>query len=66
MPVVEQFLDQAFRAGQQRLEIVHGKGTGVLREAVRRRLRDHPLVARFEPAVRQEGGEGVTVVYMAV
>lgn len=66
MPVVEQFLDQAFRAGQQRLEIVHGKGTGVLRDAVRRRLRDHPLVTRFEPAVRQEGGEGVTIVYMAV
>jgi len=29
-------------------------------------LRDHPLVTRFEPAVRQEGGEGVTIVYMAV
>ena len=64
MPAVEDFLDRAYRAGQQRLEIVHGKGTGTLRAAVRRLLRDHPLVSSFEPGSRHEGGEGVTIVQM--
>ena len=66
LPTVEQFLDRAYRAGLQRLELVHGKGTGALRQAVRELLRSHPLVARFEAAPPHAGGEGVTVVHMAV
>ena len=66
IPAVETFLDQAYRAGLQRLEVVHGKGTGTLRTAVRALLRTHPLVSSFEGATRQEGGEGVTIVRMAV
>ncbi len=65
LPDVEQFLDRAFRAGHQRLEVVHGKGTGALRQAVRDLLRQHPLVGTFEPALREEGGEGVTIVHLA-
>ena len=66
LPAVEQFLDHAYRAGLQRLEVVHGKGTGTLRRAVREMLRHHPLVSAYEPAERREGGEGVTIVRMAV
>ena len=66
IPALESFLDQAYRAGLQRLEVVHGKGTGTLRTAVRKRLGEHPLVSSFEGAVRREGGEGVTIVRMAV
>ncbi len=66
IPAIERFLDQAYRAGLQRLEVVHGKGTGTLRQAVRAMLRTHPLVSTFEGATRQEGGEGVTIVKMAV
>lgn len=66
LPTVEQFLDQAYRAGLQQLELVHGKGTGALRQAVRELLRSHPLVARFEAAPPHAGGEGVTVVHMAL
>ncbi|PZC49869.1 MAG: DNA mismatch repair protein MutS2 [Chloroflexi bacterium] len=66
IPAVESFLDQAYRAGLQRLELVHGKGTGTLRQAVRELLRLHPLVSSYEGAERREGGEGVTIVRMAV
>ena len=66
LPAVESFLDAAYRAGLHRLELVHGKGTGRLRTAVRELLRQHPLVASFEGAERREGGEGVTIVRVAV
>ena len=66
LPAVEQFLDQAYRAGLQRLEVVHGKGTGTLRQVVRERLRRHPLVTKYEEAAPREGGAGVTIVHMAV
>ena len=42
----EKFLDDALLADERRLRVVHGHGTGRLREAIRRHLRDHPLVAR--------------------
>ena len=64
MPRVETFLDQAFRAGHTRVRIIHGKGTGTLRRAVRDRLAAHPLVRSYETAERAEGGEGVTVAYL--
>jgi DNA mismatch repair protein MutS2 len=65
LPTVEEFIDRAYRAGNQRLEVVHGKGTGTLRQAVRQMLGSHPLVSRFEGADRRDGGEGVTIVVLA-
>ncbi len=65
MPRVEEFLDLAARAGKHRVFVIHGKGTGTLRRAVRDLLAQHPLVTSFETAARQEGGEGVTVAYLA-
>ncbi len=64
LPTVDGFLDHAYRAGRQRLEIVHGKGTGALRNAVRTMLRDHPLITSFETAPPKEGGDGVTIVHL--
>lgn len=46
------------------VRIVHGKGTGALRDAVRNYLRGERLVERFEDAVPYEGGHGVTVAYL--
>ncbi len=66
MPKIEQFLDEGFRAGLPLLRIVHGKGTGKMRNAVREMLAHHPLVKSFEFAPPPEGGEGVTVVQMAL
>jgi len=66
LPAVEGFLDQAFRAGLDRVEIVHGKGTGTLRQAVRELLRRHVLVTKYAPGERHEGGEGVTIAHLAI
>ena len=65
LPSVEKFLDDGFRAGLSRLRVVHGKGTGKMRNAVRQLLSKHPLVKGFDFADPRDGGEGVTVVEMA-
>ncbi len=46
------------------VRILHGKGTGALRDAVRSYLRGDKRVERFEDAVPYEGGHGVTVAYL--
>ena len=46
------------------LWIIHGKGTGRLREGVHEFLRRHPQVSRFELAPPNEGGAGVTIAYL--
>lgn len=55
-------LDRAALAGRARLEVVHGIGTGALREAVRAHLAGSPYVERFDPAPPDAGGAGVTQV----
>ena len=59
---VEDYLDRAVRAALPFSRIIHGKGTGVLRQAIRNALKKHPLVASFETGLEGEGGDGVTVV----
>jgi DNA mismatch repair protein MutS2 len=46
------------------LWIIHGKGTGKLRQGVHEFLEHHPQVKRFELAPQNEGGSGVTIVYL--
>ena len=65
IPLVEQRLDEASRAGVNELRIIHGKGTGTLRMAVRDLLRKHALVQTSAPAEVRQGGDGVTVVEIA-
>ena len=62
LPRLDQFLHDAFVAGFSQAWVIHGKGTGTLRETVRRVLGKHPLVKSFRPGGRGEGGQGVTVV----
>ncbi len=62
---VENYLDQAALAGLARVRIVHGKGTGALRRAIRELLDKHPLVTSHRPGDRYEGEEGATVVELA-
>ncbi|MFQ5447995.1 MAG: endonuclease MutS2 [Saprospiraceae bacterium] len=60
--VVQDFLDMALLTSTNSLRIVHGKGTGVLREVVRKKLREYREVKNaFHPAA-EDGGDGVTVV----
>jgi DNA mismatch repair protein MutS2 len=57
-------LDRAALMSRTRLCIVHGIGTGALRDAIRCQLEDSPYVARFGPAAPETGGEGVTEVLL--
>jgi DNA mismatch repair protein MutS2 len=56
------FIDDALLADERRLRVVHGHGTGRLREALTRYFREHPLVARVSLAPENEGGNGATIV----
>ena len=58
---LDRYLDTAYLAGLPFVRIIHGKGTGALRQAVRDELRGHPLVGEFRAGENSEGGEGVTV-----
>jgi DNA mismatch repair protein MutS2 len=58
---LDRYLDTAYLAGLPFVRLIHGKGTGALRQAVRDELHGHPLVSEFRPGDSAEGGEGVTV-----
>jgi len=58
---MEQFIDSAVLANIPIITVIHGKGTGVLREAVRQRLKRHKSVKTFRPGVYGEGEAGVTI-----
>ena len=62
LAVLDRYLNDAAVAGVGRLRIVHGKGTGALRTAIRAALSGHPLVRTHEPAGPSEGGDGATIV----
>ncbi|MBE9226830.1 Smr/MutS family protein, partial [Phormidium sp. LEGE 05292] len=59
---LERGINAATNAGV--LWIVHGKGTGKLRQGVHEFLQEHPQVDRFELADSKEGGAGVTIAYL--
>jgi DNA mismatch repair protein MutS2 len=62
---LDRYLEKAYSSGLLFVRIVHGKGTGRLREAVRSALKSSPYVASYEEPKDSEGGAGVTVAKMA-
>jgi DNA mismatch repair protein MutS2 len=62
LPELNKYLDDAYLAGLPYVRIVHGKGTGALRQVVREALAENPLVASFREGELNEGGAGVTMV----
>ena len=59
---MEQYLDQAYMSHLPSVRVVHGKGAGILRQAVQQRLRQIPYVKSFKLGEYGEGDSGVTVV----
>jgi len=60
--LVVKYLDDAILAGLPQVRLVHGKGTGALKNAVQALLKEHPLVVGFRAGAPHEGGAGATVV----
>ena len=62
---LDKYLHDAFMAGLYQVKIIHGKGTGTLRQVVREQLATHPLVKSYRPGKYGEGEGGVTIVELA-
>ena len=62
LEVLDRYLDDASLAGLDQALIIHGLGTGALRDAVRDHAAGHPLVKSARPGERGEGGDGATIV----
>lgn len=58
----EKYLDDALLSNYPRISIIHGKGTGVLRQAIQQFLKNHSRVKSYRFGEAGEGGHGVTVV----
>lgn len=63
-PLLDGYLNEASLSGLSRVRIIHGIGTGTVRQIVREALASHPLVTSFQPGEQGEGGDGVTIVSM--
>ncbi|MFH1662964.1 MAG: Smr/MutS family protein [Chloroflexota bacterium] len=59
---LDKYLDDAFMAGIVQTRIIHGKGTGILRNAIHRQLKSHPLIKSYRLGKSGEGEAGVTMV----
>ena len=59
---LEQFLDRALISGMGQVNILHGKGTGALMEAVGEFLKSQSFIKRFNFAHEDHGGAGITEV----
>jgi len=62
--MADQFLDRMMGSGKRVAFLIHGHGTGALRDAIRDSMRGNPYVARSRAGEQREGGDGVTVVWL--
>ena len=62
LDAVEMFLDKASLVNLSPVYIIHGHGTGALKQVIRDYLMNSPYVAKFRPGETSEGGDGVSVV----
>ncbi|MEI8307097.1 MAG: endonuclease MutS2 [Chloroflexales bacterium] len=61
---LDRYLNDAYLAGLHQVRLLHGKGTGALRQVVRDVLQGHPLITSFASADGRDGGDGVTVAIL--
>jgi DNA mismatch repair protein MutS2 len=62
---LDRYIDAAYLSGLPFGRVIHGKGTGKLRQAVRDYVNHHALVSKVTGAAPNEGGSGVTVIHIA-
>ena len=62
LDALDRYIDEASLAGMGKVLIIHGQGTGALRDAVRRQAGAHALVTSVRAGHRGEGGDGATIV----
>jgi DNA mismatch repair protein MutS2 len=62
---LDEYIDAAYLSGLPFARIIHGKGTGALRKAIRDMLDSHALIIKVAEANPNEGGAGVTIIYMS-
>lgn len=62
--VVDAYIDAAWEKGLREVRVIHGRGRGVQRNRIRRRLERHARVDRFADAAGDRGGWGATVVWL--
>jgi DNA mismatch repair protein MutS2 len=63
---VDRYLNDAYLGSLPWVRVIHGKGTGALRQAIRDMLASSPMVLRIEAAGPRDGGDGATIVHLAV
>jgi len=61
---LDRYLENAFLAGMPFVRVIHGKGTGKLRQVIREALAQSQHVSRFESGADNEGGDGVTIAHL--
>ena len=64
LDMLEVFLDSSVRDGLSKVTVIHGKGTGALRNALRENLMNHPLVSSFGSEKDSLGGDGATYIIL--
>ena len=64
LALAEKAIDDALKSGRDAVYLIHGRGTGALRSALREHLTTFPRVASLRPAAPEEGGDGVTIVLL--
>ena len=62
LQLLEKYMDEAVLTGVEAIEIVHGKGDGILRKAVKQKLREYSAVSSISHPEGKKGGDGVTLV----
>ena len=63
MVIMQNYLDEAVVVGTDRLEIIHGKGGGILKKVVREKAKEYPQISKVLHPSPEEGGDGISIVW---
>lgn len=64
LSLLDRYIEQAYVSGMPFVRIIHGKGTGRLRQVIREALKANVHVKKWESGMENEGGDGVTVAHL--